>query len=120
MTSSNIIICFSTYFVEYQFPVVATSRDKYQPHAMATEVSRVASKKISDRGISLLFQVDVSLTAEIGFFVKKEKGTMNMKVIVILIMFRPLSSRHIRTSFSLSCDVRWGVHRKVVEISSGV
>ena len=42
---------FSTYFVEYQFPVVATSRDKYQPHAMATEVSRVASKKIADRGI---------------------------------------------------------------------
>ena len=46
---------FSTYFVEYQFPVVATSRDKYQPHAMATEVSRVASKKIADRGIFPIF-----------------------------------------------------------------
>ena len=47
------ILCyyFSTYFVEYSFPVVATSRDKYQPNAMATEVIRVASKKIADRGL---------------------------------------------------------------------
>ena len=37
-----------TYFVEYQFPVVATSRDKQQPNAMATEVMRVVSKKVSD------------------------------------------------------------------------
>ena len=34
-----------TYFVEYQFPVVATSRDKKQPNTMATEVVRVVSKK---------------------------------------------------------------------------
>ena len=34
---------FSTYFIEYQFPVVATSRDKYSPNAMATEVMRVVS-----------------------------------------------------------------------------
>jgi len=37
-----------TYFVEYQFPVVATSRDKQQPNEMATEVMRVVSKKVSD------------------------------------------------------------------------
>lgn len=37
-----------TYFVEYQFPVVATSRDKQEPNAMATEVMRVMSKKVSD------------------------------------------------------------------------
>ena len=44
------LLLFSTYFVEYQFPVVATSRDKYAPNAMATEVMRVASKKITDDG----------------------------------------------------------------------
>jgi len=38
------------YFVEYQFPVVATSRDKQEPNAMATEVMRVVSKKVSDTG----------------------------------------------------------------------
>ncbi|XP_063416182.1 C2 domain-containing protein 3-like [Mytilus trossulus] len=37
-----------TYFIEYQFPVVATSRDKYSPNALATEVMRVASKKVSN------------------------------------------------------------------------
>ncbi|ELU08216.1 hypothetical protein CAPTEDRAFT_197535 [Capitella teleta] len=37
-----------TFFVEYQFPVVATSRDKYQPNAMATEVMRAASKKVTN------------------------------------------------------------------------
>ncbi|XP_069129079.1 C2 domain-containing protein 3-like isoform X6 [Argopecten irradians] len=37
-----------TYFIEYQFPVVATSRDKYSPNAMATEVMRVASKNVKD------------------------------------------------------------------------
>lgn len=39
-----------TYFIEYQFPVVATSRDKHAPNAMATEVTRVASKNIKDGG----------------------------------------------------------------------
>lgn len=38
-----------TYFVEYQFPVVATSRDDQQPNAMATEVMRVVSKKVTDK-----------------------------------------------------------------------
>ncbi|XP_019617074.1 PREDICTED: C2 domain-containing protein 3-like [Branchiostoma belcheri] len=38
----------STYFVEYQFPVAASSRDKGGASAMATEVMRVASKKIKD------------------------------------------------------------------------
>ncbi|XP_052719599.1 C2 domain-containing protein 3-like [Crassostrea angulata] len=38
----------ATYFIEYQFPVVATSRDKHAPNAMATEVTRVASKNIKD------------------------------------------------------------------------
>ena len=46
----TIFCIFSTYFVEYNFPVVATSRDKYQPNAMATEVMRVASKKVSEGG----------------------------------------------------------------------
>jgi hypothetical protein len=32
--------------VEYQFPVVATSRDKHEPNAMATEVMRVMSTKV--------------------------------------------------------------------------
>ncbi len=36
--------------MEYQFPVVATSRDKYQPNAMAIEVMRVASKKVLNDG----------------------------------------------------------------------
>lgn len=36
------------YFIEYQFPVVATSRDKYSPNAMATEVMRVVSKNIKN------------------------------------------------------------------------
>jgi len=43
-----VCVCARTYFVEYQFPVVATSRDKQQPIAMATEVMRVVSKKVSD------------------------------------------------------------------------
>ena len=43
-----------TYFVEYQFPVVATSRDKLQPNAMATEVMRVVSKKVSDTSKCIL------------------------------------------------------------------
>ncbi|XP_055958923.1 C2 domain-containing protein 3 [Patella vulgata] len=42
----------STYFIEYQFPVVATSRDKYSPNTMATEVMRVASKNIKDGVVS--------------------------------------------------------------------
>ncbi|XP_070553573.1 C2 domain-containing protein 3-like [Ptychodera flava] len=41
----------ATYFVEYQFPVVATSRDKDVPNTMATEVMRVASKKVSSDGV---------------------------------------------------------------------
>ncbi|OWF51153.1 C2 domain-containing protein 3-like [Mizuhopecten yessoensis] len=41
-----------TYFIEYQFPVVATSRDKYSPNAMATEVMRVASKNLKDGVVS--------------------------------------------------------------------
>ncbi|XP_076468573.1 C2 domain-containing protein 3-like isoform X2 [Babylonia areolata] len=41
-----------TYLIEYQFPVVATSRDKYSPNAMATEVMRVASKTVSNGVIS--------------------------------------------------------------------
>ncbi|KAK7503764.1 hypothetical protein BaRGS_00004887, partial [Batillaria attramentaria] len=41
-----------TYLIEYQFPVVATSRDKYCPNAMATEVMRVASKAINSGVVS--------------------------------------------------------------------
>ena len=41
---------FSTYFIEYQFPVVATSRDKYSPNAMATEVMRVVSRNEKSGG----------------------------------------------------------------------
>ena len=41
------ILC-STYFVEYNFPVVASSRDKYQPNAVATEIIRVASKNVAN------------------------------------------------------------------------
>ncbi|XP_053399357.1 C2 domain-containing protein 3-like [Mercenaria mercenaria] len=37
-----------TYFIEYQFPVVATSRDKYSPNAMATEVMRVVSRNVKN------------------------------------------------------------------------
>ncbi|XP_077984214.1 C2 domain-containing protein 3-like [Glandiceps talaboti] len=40
----------TTYFMEYQFPVVATSRDKDKPNTMATEVMRVVSKKVSPDG----------------------------------------------------------------------
>ncbi|XP_048237074.1 C2 domain-containing protein 3-like isoform X2 [Haliotis rufescens] len=41
-----------TYFIEYQFPVVATSRDKYSPNTMATEVMRVASKNIKNNVVT--------------------------------------------------------------------
>lgn len=41
---------FSTYFVEYQFPVVTTSKVMSQPNIMATEVMRVASKKVVNGG----------------------------------------------------------------------
>ena len=41
---------FSTYFIEYQFPVIATSRDKYLPNAMATEVMRVVSRNEKSGG----------------------------------------------------------------------
>ena len=41
---------FSTCFIEYQFPVVATSRDKYLPNAMATEVMRVVSRNEKSGG----------------------------------------------------------------------
>ncbi|KAH9490372.1 C2 domain-containing protein 3 [Bulinus truncatus] len=41
----------STYFVEYQFPVVAVSRDKYDISAMATEIIRVASKNVKNGAI---------------------------------------------------------------------
>ncbi|XP_059149560.1 C2 domain-containing protein 3-like [Physella acuta] len=40
-----------TYFVEYQFPVVAASRDKYSPSAMATEVTRIASKNVKNGAV---------------------------------------------------------------------
>ncbi|BFZ15049.1 hypothetical protein BsWGS_18088 [Bradybaena similaris] len=38
----------STYFVEYQFPVVTTTRNKYAANAVATELTRVASKNVKD------------------------------------------------------------------------
>ena len=41
---------FSTYFIEYQFPVIATSRDKYSPNAMATEVMRGVSRNEKSGG----------------------------------------------------------------------
>ena len=41
--------------MEYQFPVVAMSRDKHAPNAMATEVMRVASKKVVDNGKYLIY-----------------------------------------------------------------
>ncbi|CAL1526799.1 unnamed protein product, partial [Lymnaea stagnalis] len=41
----------NTYFVEYQFPVVANSRDKYTPNAMATEITRVASKNVKNGAV---------------------------------------------------------------------
>ncbi|XP_072039618.1 C2 domain-containing protein 3-like [Amphiura filiformis] len=37
-----------SYFVEYQFPVVASSRDKSLVNTMATEVMRLVSKKVSE------------------------------------------------------------------------
>ena len=45
---ARVCVCVRTFFVEYQFPVVATSRDNQQPNAMTTEVMRVVSKKVSD------------------------------------------------------------------------
>ncbi|KAK7097644.1 C2 domain-containing protein 3-like [Littorina saxatilis] len=41
-----------TYLIEYQFPVVATSRDKYSPNAMATEVMRVVGKAVNNGVVS--------------------------------------------------------------------
>ncbi len=41
---------FFSYFVEYQFPVVASSRDRSLVNAMATEVMRLVSKKVTDTG----------------------------------------------------------------------
>ena len=44
------LVYFSTYFVEYQFPVVTTSKETCEPNIMATEVMRVASKKVVNGG----------------------------------------------------------------------
>ena len=44
------LVYFSTYFVEYQFPVVTTSKETSEPNIMATEVMRVASKKVVNGG----------------------------------------------------------------------
>ncbi|KAL3878157.1 hypothetical protein ACJMK2_030527 [Sinanodonta woodiana] len=41
-----------TYFVEYQFPVVAVSRDKYTPNAMATEVMRAVSHNVKNNVVT--------------------------------------------------------------------
>lgn len=38
--------------MEYNFPVVATTRDKFRNNTMATEVMRVASKKVKDGEVS--------------------------------------------------------------------
>ena len=48
--TATLLIHFSTFFIEYQFPVVATSRDKYSPNAMATEVMRVVSRNVKNNG----------------------------------------------------------------------
>lgn len=49
-----------TYFIEYQFPVVATARDRYSPNAMATEVMRVASKNVKEGGnYSMLMNIKI-------------------------------------------------------------
>lgn len=39
-----------TYFVEYNFPVVTSSKEKERRVALATELTRVASKKVFDGG----------------------------------------------------------------------
>ncbi|KAK3584373.1 hypothetical protein CHS0354_001298 [Potamilus streckersoni] len=41
-----------TYFIEYQFPVVAVSRDKYTPNAMATEVMRAVSHNVKNNVVT--------------------------------------------------------------------
>jgi len=40
----------STYFVEYQFPVVAASRDQTERNTTATETVRAVSKKVEKSG----------------------------------------------------------------------
>ena len=41
---------FRTYFVEYQFPVVAASRDQNEKNTTATETVRAVSKKVEKSG----------------------------------------------------------------------
>lgn len=39
-----------TYFIEYQFPVVAASRDEKERNTSATETVRAVSKKVEKVG----------------------------------------------------------------------
>ena len=47
---SYFLCCFRTYFVEYQFPVVAASRDQGERNTTATETVRAVSKKVEKSG----------------------------------------------------------------------
>lgn len=38
----------NSYFLEYQFPVIAAARDKYAPNTMATEVTRITAKQVKE------------------------------------------------------------------------
>ena len=40
----------STYFVEYNFPVSTASKNKFHVDSKASEMMRVASKKVTDGG----------------------------------------------------------------------
>lgn len=46
----NLPVLCRTYFVEYQFPVVAASRDSKEQNTMATETVRAVSKKVEKSG----------------------------------------------------------------------
>lgn len=99
-----------TYFIEYQFPVVATSRDKHAPNAMATEVTRVASKNIKDGGnINKQYQACSSILLCLSYLLDCFQ-IQNLKLFLLFF------SCDVQSSFSLPNHVWWNCSGQLVEV----
>lgn len=67
---------YSSYFLEYQFPVIAAARDKYAPNTMATEVTRITAKQVkedSKYNLNSLLYIVISCVFSFWYFLNKAK-----------------------------------------------
>ena len=62
----GLIFHYRTYFVEYQFPVVAASRDNSERNTSATETVRAVSKKVDKSGGEFMFFLIFTLAVSVS------------------------------------------------------